>query len=148
METKGLITTGIVAFIAYSLIRRQIGAGTLSFFPDRINSLRFDGLSPMLTFSMRVQNTSNQNFQINSFSAAVTSNSYVIGQASFFNSQMIPANSERLLRVDVRLMPLGIVQDLIRAFNDRNFTFNINIRGFANVSRLQIPVDLNYKVGL
>lgn len=142
------IAIGAGLYLAYELVRKQIAGGTLLFTTDKIHSFKLVGATPVLTFGMRVQNTSNQDFVINSFAAQLTADNYTIGNVSFFTQQVIPANSQRILYVEARLMLIGIVNDLLRAFDTKDFQFDVRIDGYANVSGLQIPVNLKYQLGL
>lgn len=142
---------GILAgagLVIYSLFRKANAGGTLIFSSDRIYSLRLENLTPTIVFGLRVQNTSNQPFTIFSFAADIKHNNYVIGNASFFQAQTIPKNSEVILQIKVRLSLLGVVNDLINAFQTKDFTYNISVNGFANVDQLQVPVNLSYKIGV
>jgi hypothetical protein len=147
MTTGQMIAAGGGLFLLYNLLRRQIGGGTLLFNADRVHSFKFEGATPVITFGLRVQNTSNQIFNINSLAASVTSDGYNIGTVSSFVVQQIPANSERIVFVTARLQPIGIVQQLIQAFTTKDFSFDVQLRGWANVDRLQMPVSLTFKIG-
>jgi hypothetical protein len=71
----------------------------------------------------------------------------MIGNASFFQSQQIPANNEVLIFFTIRLMPLGIVNELIRAWQNKDWKFDVQLRGNMNVDNLQLPVNLQYSIG-
>lgn len=136
------------ALIAYSLFRKGAAAGTLIFYPDRIRDFEFDGLTPVLVAGIRVQNTSNQSFTLNSLAGNVFSDNTLVGNASIFTPQTVLANSQKIFTVDIRLLPLGIVNDIIKAWQYKNFTKKIEINAMANVDNLQTEIKLNYSIGL
>jgi LEA14-like dessication related protein len=142
------LLVGAGVFLIYSLTRKSIGLSTLLFYADKVKSFRFDGLTPVMVFGLRVQNTSSQPFVLKSFAADLSSNGYLIGNASSFIQQVVPANSQVVLNIEARLMLIGIVNDIIKAFQSKDFTFDIEMQGYANVDNIQFPVTANYKVGL
>lgn len=148
MKTSKGIFLGAAAFIAYSLLRKTQAAGNLFYFPDKVYSFRFDNLTPVMVIGLRVQNTSNQYFNLHSFAANVTSNGYVVGNAYSFTPQRISPNSESIVLITLRLFTISIVNELYRAFDTKNFTQEITVDGQMNVDNLQVPVKLNYKIGL
>ena len=148
MKASTVLFTGAAGFIIYSLLRKGQAAGNLFYFPDKVYSFKFDGTTPLMVIGLRVQNTSNQYFNLNSFAANVTSNGYVVGNAYSFTPQRISPNSESIVLITLRLFTISLVQDLINAFQTKNFTQEINVAGQMNVDNLQVPVNLNYKIGL
>jgi hypothetical protein len=141
------IFLGIAVFIGYSLIRKGAAAGQILWYQDGIHSLKFEGATPVLTIRVRAMNTSNQQMTITALAADVEANDTLIGNASFFNPQVIPARGQALLLINIRLMPLSLVNDLINAFQTKNFKFKIEVNGSANVDNLQVPLSLTYNVG-
>lgn len=146
-STQAAIFTGLAVFIGYSLIRSVASAGQLLWYADGVQKLSFEGATPVLQVRMRVMNTGNISYTLNAFAADVEANDTLIGNANFFSQQIIPARSQQVLLVNIRLMPLSIVQDLINAVQTKNFQFKINISGSANVNNLQVPVNLTYNIG-
>lgn len=148
MNAKGAIFTGAALFVAYSLFRKSQAAGDLFYYPDKVYKFEFDGLTPMVTCGLRVQNTSNQSFNLYSFAANVKSDGYVVGNAFQFQPQSVNPNSESIVMVKLRLFPLSLVNEIVRAFETKNFTKELQVDGQMNVDNLQVPVKLTYKVGL
>lgn len=150
---KATLTTvalGAGAFIFYSLFRKGKGLQTLNFFPDKIKSLDFDGLTPVLRIGIGVQNTSNQSFTINSIAGNVyslTGGKTYIGNVSMFSAVTIPKNSQQILIVQARLNLIGIVNDIIDALQGGNFSQKISIDLLANVDNLQIPIQQTFNIG-
>jgi hypothetical protein len=138
---------GLAVFIGYSLIRSGASAGNILWYGDGIQKLTFEGVTPVLQIRVRAMNTGNVRYTLHAFAADVEANDTVIGNASFFTSQVIEPRSQVVLLVNIRLMPLSIVNDLITAFQTKNFQFKIEVNGTANVNNLQLPVNLTYNVG-
>lgn len=146
-SATGAIFTGLAVFIGYSLLRSGVSAGQLLWYADGIQKLTFEGMTPVLQIRVRAMNTGNVRYTLNAFAADVEANDTIIGNASFFTQQIIEPRSQVILLINIRLMPLAIVNDLITAFQTKNFRFKINVNGTANVNNLQLPVNLEYNVG-
>jgi len=140
---------GIAAagFILYSLLRKGVAAGTLTFFPEKVRSIDFEGLTPVMTIGIGVQNTSNQSFSLNSIAGSLYSNNYYVGNLSSFTRQPVAANSQQIIYVKIRLQVTGIVNDIIRAFENGNFAQEVEMKATANIDGLQAPVNLKYTIG-
>lgn len=134
--------------IAWGLFRKSVAGGNLVFFPDRITSFKFEGLTPVFVAGIRVQNTSNQSFTLNSLAGTVASDNVRVGNFSSFSPQTIQPNSQKVFYVDIRLQALSIVNDLIKAFQNANFRKQLTIDGVANIDGLQTDFKLTYNVGL
>lgn len=65
----------------------------------------------------------------------------LIGNISMFEPVEIGANREVIIELDAILQPLSIVNDIITAFTNGNFSEKIMIEGYANVDKYQIPID-------
>ncbi len=146
-STQGAIFTGLAVFIGYSLLRSGVSAGNILWYADGIQKLSFEGTTPVLQIRVRAMNTGNVRYTLYAFAADVEANDTVIGNASFFSSQVIEPRSQVTLLVNIRLMPLSIVNDIINAIQTKNFQFKIEVNGTANVNNLQLPVNLTYNVG-
>lgn len=147
MQARNAILLGGLAVLGYSLIRKGAAASDLLWYPDTIKGFYWRNLSPVVRFGVRVHNTSNQSFTINSFACDVSSDGTTIGTASFYGAQVIPANNQMILLIDVQLMAIAIVTEIISAIETKNFTFPILVKGTANVDGLVVPITLNYKAG-
>lgn len=146
---KGLLLGGAV-LLAYNAIARKVAAGSLNFLPGHIKGLRFDGVTPIVTVGVLVQNTSNQSFNINSLACDVftvtNGKKYNIGNASFFQPQLISPNTQATIWIDLRLSLLGVVSDLLQTITSGNFGQDVTIEGTANVDGLQYPINLKYNL--
>jgi hypothetical protein len=138
---------GGAGLLAYTVFRKVNALGHLVVLPGQIVSMDFVGGVPVLTITVIAQNTSNSDLLINSFAGNVYSNKTFIGNVSNFFPVAIPGNSSTPIRVEIQMQILGIVNDLIRAFQYGNFTQEIEVEGFANVSSFQLPVKLKFAVG-
>lgn len=148
MLARSALFGGLGLYLVYELTRKVSAAGNLIFSADKVHSFRFDGLTPVFRIGIRVQNTNNKNFVINSFAANVECEGYVVGNASFFNQQVITANSQVILLVDFRLSTFDLVNRLIQSFQNKDFSYDIKLVGAVNVDGFQVPLSLNYKVGI
>lgn len=147
MKAVSAVFAATGAYILYEWLRKGTAAGNLLFSSDRVISFRFDNLTPVFRIGIRVQNTSNNDFNINSFAANIIADGYTVGNASFFSQQIIAKNSQVILAVDFRLGTFEVVNRLIQAFQNKDFQFNVKMIGTVNVNGLQVPLNLDYKIG-
>lgn len=148
MTTPTIIALTAAGIIAYSLLRKSFGAGSLNFFPGKVHSLDFEGLTPVLTLGLGVQNTSNQSYTLQSFAGSLYSNGIYVGNLSTFDRKTVLPNSQQIIYVAARLQLIGIVNDIIRAFNNNNFSQEVEIKATTNIDGLQVPVKLKFNVGM
>lgn len=139
-----LLIGGAVGLYFYTKGR---AAGRLTFYPGNVTGMAFDGPNPIATVELVVQNTSNTSLHINSLAGNVFSNNYLVGNISNFQGVVIPGNSQRSIPVNIRFMLLGIVNDIIEAFQTGNFRHDLVIEGTVNAEGLAVPLQLNYKIG-
>ncbi len=147
MNTNQGILLGGAALVLYNLINKSAAGGTLNFYPDTVRNIRFEGATPIMTIGLAVQNTSGQKFVIRSIAGNLYSNNYLVGNLSYFLPQTIAANSQSSLFLDARLGLLGIVNDIIRAFQTGSIQQDVKLTAFANVDNFQVPIDITYKIG-
>lgn len=131
----------------YNIFNKSAAAGTLNFYPESVRQIRFEGATPIMTVGLAVQNTSASKFVIKSIAGNLYANTYLVGNLSYFTPQAINPNSQSVILLDVRLGLLGIVQDIIRAFQFGNFQQDLIFKSFANVDNFQVPINITYKVG-
>lgn len=141
------ILLGLGALIAFGLIRKKNALGTLNFYPATATDLRFEGMTPILSLGLAVQNTSNQQFTLNSFSGNVYSNNYLVGNVSNFNPVTVAANKQTMVILKIRLSLLGITNDIIRAFQTHNIQQQLQLQAYVNVDGIQAPLNINYTIG-
>lgn len=147
IETTKAIAFGAAAFILYSLIRKGKAAGTLNFYPSNIKDLYIENARPVIVLGVAVQNTSNQNFTLNSFAGNLYANGYLVGNVSNFTPQTVSRNSEQIIDIKIRMGVLGVVNNIIQAWNNGSFQQDLEFDGYANVDNLQVHVPLKYQIG-
>lgn len=122
--------------------------GNLIFSPGAVTGMRFDTSgSPVIDFTLQVQNTSSVGLRVDSIAGNVFSNSQLIGNVSTFTPVQIQGNAVTYVQVSARLRILGLVNDLIRAFQYKNISQAVQLQGFANVEGIQMPLNINFTVG-
>lgn len=97
---------------------------------------------------LAVQNTSSGDFTMNSMTGNLYANDYFIGNVSSFTPVTIKANGETIVNLSVRMSLLGIVNDIINAFQNNSTTQELELSGTINVDNFQVPLNIKYKVGL
>lgn len=147
MRTEHLIAWGIGGAIAYNLIAKGTALGRLNFYPDTIRGIAMDGATPVMTVGLTVQNTSNQKMILRSFAGNLYTNDKLIGNVSSFSPIEINPNTQGVLLINAKMSLLGIVNEIIRAIEHGIGSYDIELDGFANVDRYQVPVKLKYKIG-
>ena len=135
------------ALVAVNAFQKASAAGTLNFYPDSIKNIAFDGITPIATIGIMVQNPTGQRYQVRSLVANLTANGFNIGNVSSFAPTYIAPNSQSVYLVNVRLSVIGIVTDIINAFNGGGIRHEIQFKGFANVDNFVVPINMKYVVG-
>lgn len=133
--------------LLYSLFSKGTALSRLTFYPKGVTGLKFDGVTPVLSLALIVQNTSNQNIVLRSFAGDVWANDYYIGNVSTFNPIAIAPNSEVLLNLNLRLSLIGIATDIVNSFLKRSAAQELVLDATANADKYQLPVKIKYKVG-
>lgn len=136
-----------VGVIAWWLYRKASAAGNLVFSPGNVTAMDFVDLNPTITFTIYAQNTSGTDLQLNSLAANITSNGSLIGNVGNFLPQIIPGNSNTPIQLTGSLQILGIVNDVIRAFQYKNIQQQLELVGAVNVNGIQAPLSLKFTVG-
>lgn len=138
---------GGAAVGAYFLMRKATAAGNLVFSPGSISDVGLAGSNPQMILTIIAQNTSNTDLLLNSFAGNLFSNGTLIGNVGNFSQINVPANQATAIPLTVQLFPLGIVTDLITAFQQGSLRQNIVLDALANVNSFQAAVKLNYAIG-
>lgn len=142
-----MIGVSLVALAGYALLAKKSAAGSLYFYPSSVRNIRFQGTTPIMTVGLKIQNPTNQKFVIKSFAGNLFANSYLVGNVSSFVTTEVVPNSETILYIEIRLNPLTIVNDIIRALQYGNFRQDLLLRATANVDNYPVPLELKYQVG-
>lgn len=143
---KVFLFGGIGILLAY-LFTQGRSIANLIFSPGSVSSMSFVGATPQATISIMVMNTSNLPVTISSFAANILSNGSYIGDVSNFFPVVIQPNSKTAFNVNADFQLIGIVNDIINAFQTKSIKQNLEIKGYANIDGQQIPVDINFTVG-
>lgn len=143
---KILLFSGI-GLLAFILLSKARALGNLVFTPGTVQSMAFVGSTPVAQVSINAQNTSSASITINAFAGNVYSNNTLVGNIASFTPVLIPGNSITPVTVGIQFMLMGVANDIVNAFSSNNFSQDIKITGYANVSGLQLPVNLDFSFG-
>lgn len=146
MKAGTAIFLGLGGVIAYTIFSKGTALKRIVFVPGNVHSFDIQG-SPVMTFDIEAQNTSNQKMIMHSLAANLTCNGSFIGNASDFTAEEILPNSSTTIRVTAKLNWLGIVSQLMEAFVYGNYKYEVQVKGWANVDKYQIPLDIKFTVG-
>lgn len=128
------------------LLTKSNAAQRLVFYPGTIQGMAFEDFTPMAYLDIIVQNTSNADLTVNSIAGSAYANGYLVGNISNFQGVTIRRNSESRLPVTVRFSLIGIVNDLINAWQTGSFRQDIIIQGTANAEGFGVPLDLKFSI--
>ncbi len=139
---------GVGALIAFNLVQKGSAAKSLNFYPGSVKNLQFDGTTPVVTLGLLVQNTSNQQILFKSFAGNVYANDFLVGNVSTYVPTVIPPNSQIVYNLNVRLSPIGIVNELISIIQGTNpRKIVMELQASANIDVVRVPVNIKYSVG-
>jgi hypothetical protein len=138
---------GVAGVILVNLLKKGTSLGRLNFYPAAVSKITFDGAIPVMKFGLAAQNTSGNKFIVNSIAGNLYANGYLIGNISNFTPVVIPPNSQVIVPLTARLSPVGIVQNIIEAFDGGNFSIEVELDANANIDNFQAPINLKYKIG-
>jgi hypothetical protein len=147
MKTGEAVALGLGGIVLYTLFAKASAVGTLNFYPASVKNIHFDGPTPVMRVGLAVQNTSNQKFVLRSLAGSLYSNNTLCGNAAFFTEQTILPNSQIILNIDIRLSFLGVVNEIIQAFQYNNFKKELEFEGYVNIDNYQVPLNIKYTVG-
>jgi len=146
---KPLVFTA-AGLLLYSLFSKGQTLGRLIFYPGKVADI--DMLNLSMKMQIICQNTSSDQINLYSFAgelyAKTGGTSTLIGNVSSFRPVGIRGNSQSVITVNVKLFALSVVNEVIRAFQQNNFTQELVLNSYANVDNAQVPIDLDFKVGL
>lgn len=148
-EEKIAVATGIgvLLWIGAKAASKLYAASGLTFFPDGVSDLQFQHGHPILTLSLKAQNTSGQEITLNSLAGNVYANKTLVGNVGLFSPVTIPANKQATLPLRVEFLLIGLVNNILDAVTTGNFKQKLKLDSHANINNLQIPVPLEYEVG-
>ena len=142
--TSVLLTGG--AIIAFNAMQKAQASGTLNFYPASVKNIRFDGITPVVTLGLAIQNPSNQRFTIKSFAGNLYANDILIGNVSSYVNTIVAPNSQTVYDLNIRLSILGIVNDIIEAFQGNGLRQELELQAWINVDSFVVPVNIKYSI--
>jgi hypothetical protein len=147
MNRTEILLLGMVALVGITFLSKANAAGGLIFSPGFVSGITLDGITPIITFTILAQNTSSSGFTLQSLAGNLTCDDYYVGNLSSFVPVPVSGNSQTTIPVQVRLQPLGIVNDIIKSFQTNNFTKKVVFTGFANAGFIRVPLKLEFTIG-
>lgn len=145
-----IVIGGLVLYGLYELYKLRT-IGNLVFYPTGLpRNMAFnseDGVTPTMELQVLIQNTSSLPTTINSISGNLFANNTLVGNVAALAPVEVPAGGEVVTAVRVRFQILGLVNDIIRAFQSNSFGQQVQFKGVANVGGLQVPLSLTYQIG-
>lgn len=140
---------GGLAFLAgYVLYRVFWAASNLVFSPGKVTGVSIQGTNPILYFNVLVQNTSDTNLSLQSFAGNIFMDNQLIGNVSAFTPFVIASNSQTEFPVVGTLQGLQIINQLITAWNTNSIQKKVTVDGSINGIGFQVPVKLDFIVGV
>jgi LEA14-like dessication related protein len=122
-------------------------AGNLIYLPGTFTGFSLSGISPEISATLVVQNTSNLSFTINSLAANVLSDGTQVGNVKSFVPTEIPSNSEASVPIILTMQPIGIVNEIISIMTGGVGTRKVVITGSVNANGMQQAFSVEYKLG-
>lgn len=147
IKTQHVLLAGAAGFLLYSAYKARSVANLL-FFPGNVLSIGFLGANPVMTFNLQIQNTSSLPVVVNALGGNLFSNDTLVGNVYSTTPISVPANSRVYHTLEAQFLLVGIVNNLIDAWQYKNFTQKLQLQGYANVSGLQVPLELEMSIGL
>lgn len=148
VQKIGIAAIGVL--VVNALLKAK-AATRINILPRSINDISFKGLTPYMKLIVEVQNTSNQQFVLYSLTGSVTATvngtRYVVGYVYTFTPTTIAPNSQTLVAIEIRLSALQIINSLINIFTGGFGQSIINLDGYANIDKYQIPLNLDFQLG-
>ncbi len=139
---------GLAAIAAYVLYRKFWAASNLVFAPGEVTGISIQGTNPIINFNVAVQNTSDTSLQLQSFAGNIFMDNQLIGNVSAFQPVLIAANSQTQFPVTGVLQGLQVINQLITAWNTNSIQKKVIIDGSINGIGFQVPVKLDFIVGV
>lgn len=142
--SKTLLAAGAV--VALSSMQKAAASRNLNFFPSDIKRIRFEGIVPILTLGITIQNPNNVRMVIRSMVGNISANGIMVGNISTYRDTAINARSQAVMFLDVRLSLIGVVNDIVKAFKPGGIQQTVVIDAWVNVDNITVPMKMTYKV--
>ena len=134
------------SFIAYKAFSKTQSAATLNFYPASIKNLQKDGVTPVLTLNLAIQNPSSQAYTVKAVVGSLYANGFLIGNVGSYVQKQVAATAQTIYPLTIRLSLLGIVQDIVNAFNGGGAAQKVELNAYANVDDFNIPIKLTFNI--
>lgn len=150
-ESNALLIVGGLVALNYFLKGRALS--NLIFTAGQVQSIDLQGATPVIRFTITVQNTNSIGVVLQSIAGNIYTQDAgkltLIGNISNFQPTPIPGNSESLLVLNCRCNMLGIINEIISAFQYKNVTKNLQVQAAANIDGVQFAIpEFSLAVGI
>jgi len=146
MTTAQIALLTGAGFIAYKAFSKTQSAATLNFYPASIKNLQMDGVTPVLTLNLAIQNPSSQTYTVKAVVGSLYANGFLIGNVGSYVQKTIIGPGQTIYPLTIRLSLLGIVQDIINAFSGGGAAQKVELNAYANVDDFNIPIKLLFNI--
>lgn len=147
IKTEKILIGAAVALGLYWVWQKYNAIKLIQFAPGPIGGMSFIGSSPVLSVSLMAANTSPSDLTVNSVSGSIVANNIQAGSIYNFTPVILPANSQVAVPVTIQLSLSAVANDIIKAFSSGTYSQDIALIGSANLEGLQVPFNLNFKIG-
>ena len=135
---------GVGALVVGSLYIKGRALSNLVFSPGQISAIHFDGVTPIIEFSVLVQNTNSASIPLNSIAGNVFAKdgneTTQLGNIYNFQPTVIQGNAATYLTLYCRCQVIPLVQQVISAFQYKNNQQQLIIQATANINGVQFAV--------
>jgi hypothetical protein len=147
LKNNDLLLLGLVGLVGVSILAKARAAASLIFLPGGVNNIGFEGSTPTMDFTVLVQNTSSSGFWLNSLAGQITCDNTYVGNISSFSPVYISGNSQTVISLRARLAVIGLVNQLMQAFINKDFQKDIVVNGYANAGIARAPINMKFTIG-
>lgn len=141
-----ILVISLLALGGWLILGKKQAIENLQFYIANV-SASMDGLTPIITLNVAIQNASNEAFTIHSIVGTVKANGYTIGTVSSFASVPIAAAAESVYPIRVRISPVGIALDAYnQIISHMSISQTLEFDGTINAAGIIAPLKISYKV--
>jgi len=144
---KLLPTVGLAVAALYVLSKLSF-AGNASRLNYSISGmgLSMNGLNPVISMNLVVQNPTNQIFNVAAIVANVALNNEPIGNVAGFTPVTIAAASQANVPLTVTISGLSLISDVVNILNGTaGVSALLHITGTVNANATLLPIDVQYQ---
>lgn len=152
-KTEQTIVLAAGVLIAGSYLLKGRALKNLVFSNGQLQSIGMQGATPIIDFTVLAQNTASIGITLQSLAGNIYTDDLgqktLIGNISNFSPVLIAANQQTFIPLQCRTRIVGVVNDLISAFQNRNFQMALVVQAWANVDGIQFAIpEFTMPVGL